>query len=231
MALPQVENSTDRFHLIKLLNKQQDRLRIKTARKLKTERLSIETELKQWRSEKRDVDKAISKEMNPEQQKLQEEKRVQLTLKIDELEKKLKKIEQQEGRFSHIRFLLGRNYQELNRDQRRLVRDYLRVNVELKEIYWLCQDFRKILIPEKRLERTEVAAQLVDWCTKARKHLGHFVKTLETWWTEVLNACLHPLNNGRAEGFNNLIKMIKRQGCGYRNRLNFKLKIQAACNL
>ena len=83
---------------------------------------------------------------------------------------------------------------------------------------------------KKRKRREWISNALLAWTERARKYLPQFVKTLETWWNEVVNASLFPESNGRAEGVNNKIKLIKRQGFGFRNRLNFKRKIQAACN-
>jgi transposase len=130
-----------------------------------------------------------------------------------------------EKRFASIRFLLFKDYKGLNRDERRLVREYLRLNSELKAVYWQVQAFRNIL-KRKWASRSEVAQALTEWSTAARKH----VKTLERWWEPILNAFLSPLSNGRAEGVNNKIKLVKRKGFGFNNRLNFKLRIQAACN-
>lgn len=173
LALPAAEIIIDRFHIIKLLNKKLDQLRIKTSKKL--------------------------------EEPLQKE-------------------------FSKIRFSLFKDERSLEKEKKDFVEKYLGFNAEMKDIYRHCQDFRRILFPENPLTRTEASKQLTDWCTRAKKHLGRFVKTIESWWTEVLNACLYPLNNGRAEGFNNKIKFIKRMGFGFRNRETFKLRIQAACN-
>jgi transposase len=172
-VLPQAEIVIDRFHIMKLLNKKLDKLRVKTTKKL---------------------EEPLRKE------------------------------------FSTIRFSLFKDERALNKEKRALVKKYLEFNTEMKEIYEQCQSFRRILFPKKPLTQLEISQQLTDWCTQARKRLGKFVKTIESWWMEVINACLYPLNNGRAEGFNNKIKMIKRTGFGFRNRETFKLRIQAACN-
>lgn len=62
------------------------------------------------------------------------------------------------------------------------------------------------------------------------KYFRKFVKTLETWWDEVVNACIFKENNGKQEGINNEIKLIKRRGFGYRNYTNFKYRILAQHN-
>jgi transposase len=170
-VMPEAEIVLDRFHIIKLLNKKLDKLRIKLYGSL--------------------------------------EEAIQV-------------------RYKSIRFLLFKDRKELLPSEKRLVKDYLQLNREMKAIYWLVQDFRKILFGSK--ERTQASIALMNWGDRARKYLGHFVKTLNTWWDGVVNACIFPLSNGRAEGINNKIKLIKRLGYGFRNRLNFKRRIQAACN-
>ena len=42
-------------------------------------------------------------------------------------------------------------------------------------------------------------------------------ETIQTWWPAVLTALLADVDNARTEGFNRIIKQVKRVGCGYRN--------------
>lgn len=137
--------------------------------------------------------------------------------------------ERKRKRFAFIHFLLGRDYQTLRKDERRLVKDYLRLSAKLKGVYWLCQEFRSVLFTHWKT-REEAYVALRDWCDQARRHMGKFVKTVERWWNAVLNACLLPFSNGRQEGINQKIKLIKRQGYGFRNRELFRLKVLAAFN-
>lgn len=170
-ALPQAEIVCDRFHILKLLNKKLDKLRIS-------------------------------------------------------LYKRLHQAKQE--RFKSIRFLLFKDRKELLRFEKRLIKEYLQFSLDMKEIYWLTQGFRRILFGSSN--RQEASNALLQWCDKARKHLGQFVKTLSTWWEEVVNACIFSTSNGIAEGMNNKIKRIKRLGYGFRNRLNFRHHILAAFN-
>lgn len=137
--------------------------------------------------------------------------------------------ERERKRFAHIHFLLGRQYESLNRDEKRLVRDYLRLNPLLQTVYHKGQEFRRILFYPWQSPKQAYDA-LWQWCETSRKYLHAFVKTIERWWNPVLNACLLPLNNGRIEGINNKIKLVKRQGFGYNNRQTFRLKVLAAFN-
>lgn len=44
----------------------------------------------------------------------------------------------------------------------------------------------------------------------------------QTWWPAVLVAVTHDAANVRTEGFNRIIKQVKRVGCGYRNLDNYQ---------
>jgi transposase len=171
-ALPQAEIVCDRFHIIKLLNKKLEKLRILHYKKLG---------------------------------------------------------EAKQERFKSVRFLLFKDRRVLLPWEKRLLKEYLQFSPEMKEIYWLTQSFRRILFGLEK-NRQAVSNALLAWCDKARKLLGKFVKTLETWWDGVVNACLFSENNGRAEGMNNKIKLLKRRAFGFRNRLNFRHHIIAAFN-
>jgi transposase len=50
-------------------------------------------------------------------------------------------------------------------------------------------------------------------------------RTIETWWPAVLVALTHGVSNARTEGFNRIIKQVKRVGCGYRNMINYQRRI------
>lgn len=172
-AIPNAEIVLDRFHIVKMLNKDLWKLNAKTFKKL---------------------------------------------------------AEKPRNRFSNIRYLLVKDYEQFNKWDKRLIRDYLRLNPEIKEIYWLIQEFREILFKNQKAKQWIISQKLTEWTDKARKYLKKFVKTIEQWWQEVINACTNKENNGIQEGLNNKIKLIKRRGFGYRNCLNFKYRIMAECN-
>lgn len=49
--------------------------------------------------------------------------------------------------------------------------------------------------------------------------------TIDRWWPEVLAFLETRVTNARTEGYNRLIKQIKRTGCGYRNQTNYERRI------
>jgi transposase len=147
-------------------------------------------------------------------------------------QKTYKKLdEKQRSRFSQIRHILVKNRKLLKKEERRLIREYLQLNPDMKSIYWKIQDFRKILFNSCGQKHGDVSEKLAAWIIGCRKYLKKFIGTLERWWDEVVNACIYKENNGRQEGINNKIKMVKRRGYGYRNCLNFEQRIYAECNV
>ena len=49
--------------------------------------------------------------------------------------------------------------------------------------------------------------------------------TIDRWWPEVLAFLETRITNARTEGYNRVIKQIKRTGCGYRNQANYERRI------
>jgi len=52
-------------------------------------------------------------------------------------------------------------------------------------------------------------------------------KTIQTWWPAILVFLQHRVTNARTEGFNRVIKQVKRTGCGYRNMDNYEKRIMS----
>ena len=50
-------------------------------------------------------------------------------------------------------------------------------------------------------------------------------KTIQNWFTGILNSFEYPITNGFTEGCNNKIKVLKRNAYGYRNFSRFRNRI------
>ena len=50
-------------------------------------------------------------------------------------------------------------------------------------------------------------------------------ETIQTWWPAIPVALTEDASNARTEGFNRIIKQVKRTGCGYRNMINYQRRI------
>jgi transposase len=78
---------------------------------------------------------------------------------------------------------------------------------EPSKIRWRLADFYEAAIDAQLPEATRLA------------------RTIETWWPAVLVALTQDVTNARTEGFNRIIKQVKRVGCGYRNMINYQRRI------
>jgi transposase len=56
---------------------------------------------------------------------------------------------------------------------------------------------------------------------------SRLASTIETWWPAVLVALLENVTNSRTEGFNRIIKQVKRVACGFVNMDNYRRRIMA----
>ena len=78
---------------------------------------------------------------------------------------------------------------------------------EPSKIRWRLADFYDAAIDARMPESTRLAT------------------TIQTWWPAILVALTEPVTNARTEGFNQIIKQVKRAGCGYRNMINYQRRI------
>ena len=53
--------------------------------------------------------------------------------------------------------------------------------------------------------------------------------TIDTWWPAVLVALTEDVTNARTEGYNRLVKQVKRVACGFRNTENSRRRIRFHC--
>ena len=68
------------------------------------------------------------------------------------------------------------------------------------------------------------------WCADADiGELTTLAQTIETWWPAIKVFLTTGLTNARTEGTNRLIKQVKRAGCGFRNRENYRRRVRLHC--
>ena len=68
------------------------------------------------------------------------------------------------------------------------------------------------------------------WCVDSE--IPEFValaKTVDAWWPEIHAFVRTGIINTRTEGYNRLVKQVKRVGCGYRNPDNSARRIRFHC--
>jgi len=69
-----------------------------------------------------------------------------------------------------------------------------------------------------------------SWCIDSQiPELLTLATTVDTWWPEINAFLTSGITNARTEGYNRLLKQVKRVGCGFRNRTNSTRRIRFHC--
>ena len=127
------------------------------------------------------------------------------------------------------RWLLVRNRDTLTPEQEQQLLTAIAADADLRQAYLLKEEFR--LIFERIHDRERARRFLMAWIFKVQqthnKYLLAFVKTLQNWWSEILNFFDERITNGFVEGINRAIRSIIWRACGFRNFENFRLQILA----
>jgi len=148
---------------------------------------------------------------------------VQRTLADEEGRRHCKK----ELRFALLR---ARETQLKREDGAAELKEALRLDRELRRLYFLKEDLRRIYT---ETEPDEAAKRLNNWLRRAAylgsKHLSSFLKTVKKWRTEILAFTENQVTNGVPEGMNCKAKLVKRISFGFRNFANFRLRILHTC--
>jgi transposase len=92
---------------------------------------------------------------------------------------------------------------------------------------WAVKERLRLLLGER--EPSRIRRRLADFYEAAidaqLPEATRLAGTIQTWWPAVLTALLEDVDNARTEGFNRIIKQVKRVGCGYRNMDNYQRRI------
>jgi transposase len=129
-----------------------------------------------------------------------------------------------------LRWLLVRNYAELDAEERQKLQRAFEIWPELATLHGLKEEFRAFYARKNR--RTAIRA-LETWIAKVQqtghKALLKFVETVRRWEQEIRTYFDERITNGFVEGTNNKIKLIKRRAFGFRNFENFRYRILHEC--
>ena len=72
--------------------------------------------------------------------------------------------------------------------------------------------------------------RFLTWCIDSQiPELLTLATTIDTWWPEINAFVTTGITNARTEGYNRLVKQVKRVGCGFRNRDNSARRIRFHC--
>ena len=137
---------------------------------------------------------------------------------------------QQKAVLKGVRWLLLKNPEnlEVEKDEKRRLKEALKLNEPLAAAYYLKEDLRRFWEqPGRRFATTF----LDGWIRRAEasgiKVVQQMARTLAAHRSGLLAYYDVMISSGPMEGTNNKIKVMKRQAYGFRDREFFKLKILA----
>lgn len=108
-----------------------------------------------------------------------------------------------------------------------IVNELLRTDKEFSNTYWLAQNLKQSI----KAKNSAVFNQLINTENDGVSlQLRNVLKTFRKQAPYITNALEYIYSNGKLEGTNNLIKVIKRIAFGYRNFYNFRARILLISN-
>lgn len=122
--------------------------------------------------------------------------------------------------------LILRNGVDLKDDEHAELENLLSKSKRLKAAYEYKEDFRTIY--ETSQSVSEGLERFQEWLKNARQVYGKVINTISQHLSTICNYFISHASSGVMEGINNKIKLVKRQGYGFRNFENFRLRLLAA---
>ncbi len=124
------------------------------------------------------------------------------------------------------RFLLLRNFVDLDDGQKSSLQHLLEINQSLATAHSMKEQFRLFWA----LKTKQEGARFLGWwiiqaLESGIMQLARTARTLLHYYQGLLNYFDHKIDNGKAEGINNKIKVLKRQAYGFHDEEYFKLKL------
>ncbi len=124
------------------------------------------------------------------------------------------------------RLLTMRQSKLKNDEQRTQVNVMLYYSANITNAYFLKESFLKILDSN---DREKAKKAMIEWIMDAEKcgikPFERCARTMQNWFTGIMNSFDTPLTNGFTEGCNNKIKVLKRTAYGYQNFRRFRNRI------
>lgn len=149
------------------------------------------------------------------------------TKELDKLRKRLLKNEKSQGKRRQATRLLTTRPLNLNLKELLQLEEWLSQDKKLEELYQALQGLRRIYV---KWHAVYTKCAFKSWVNRfmfsSNEEVRRIAKTLLQWEDAILNAIKYGVSNGRMEGLNTKLKMIKRRGFGYRNLTHFERRLQ-----
>lgn len=157
-----------------------------------------------------------------------------MSMAIDNIRRRLQSGLPPAGRryLKGSRYLLLRNREDLTKGQHIRLKELLMLpaNETLNTAYILKEDLRVVF---RWQDPKQARTELRDWKRRVREsnipELVEYVKMLDRRRFGIMNFFKHRKTNGLSEGFNNVVKTIKKKAYGFHDWQYFRLKILRTC--
>ena len=128
--------------------------------------------------------------------------------------------------FKRSRSLLIKPFDSLTEEERQQVNVMLYYSVNISRTHWYKEAFLKAL---NHKDPDNAKSALTEWIHYAESckliPFEKCAKTIQNWYSGIINSLYSPITNGFTEGCNNKIKVLKRNAYGYKNFNRFRNRI------
>lgn len=115
-------------------------------------------------------------------------------------------------------------------DERQHINEVVKANEGFFKLELIKEKMLSFFDQASEAKAKEVFEEVGDWIWQAGfKSLQKWFTNLNGGWATLKNYFDYRVTSALSEGHNNVIKMLKRRGFGYRNMLYFRLKIMQVC--
>jgi transposase len=132
--------------------------------------------------------------------------------------------------FKHSKKLLFKDFKDLSDEDKQALIVMLSQSEKLHTAWRLKEDFKYF---REAATQEEAERELHIWIMEAQESgLIEFkaaTKALNNWFRYIINSVVYKYSNGMTEGFNNKIKVLKRNAYGFHDFDNFKKRILLNC--
>lgn len=159
----------------------------------------------------------VMKQVNDE---LDAERRKVKKAAINEEDKEQKDLI--ESSLKKSKYALLKNEEDLTEEEKSKLEEVKKNLPNLGKMHSLKEEFRQIF--EQEQNWVDGLFNLADWLKKADTYFPKSCGTVQRWIGEIIGYFDQGTTQGVVEGINNKLKLIKRQGYGFRNFQNFQLR-------
>lgn len=147
----------------------------------------------------------------------------QISWAVRDVRTRIQKVNKHGKRIKKYWKLFMKNSTKLTFKQQERLEELLNYDMELKEMYNFKEIFDKTVSCKTGKDAHENFDNWLDYLQKSQlEEAKKLYKTFTNWYSEIVSSFYYNYTNGIAEGFNNRIKVIKRQSYGIRKFKNLR---------